>query len=235
MGELGGAALQFLRIVDHQRRLPDQFLPGVAEQALAGRVDREDDALGVGGDDAEGQTVEDRLAQGVHLRRLQQLRGVEALGDVDHRGQHEVAVSRLQGIEPDLDRHFRAVLPQAVEIAAGAHGARVRMGEEAVAVVRVTPTKALWNQDLDRLAQQLLAGVAEQLLDLRVDQHDPAVAVDHQHGVGCGFHHQAQALLRALALGDVDDGSQHEHALGQVQRVEADFDRHFRTVFLETV
>src|SRR5680860_23952 len=63
--------------------------------------------------------------------------------------------------------------------------------------------EALGNQELDRLAEELLARVAEQGLRLEVGELDQAVAVNDDHRVGGGFD-QPLSVLDAegrLAIG----------------------------------
>ncbi len=52
--------------------------------------------------------------------------------------------------------------------------------------------EALGHQVLDRPAEQVVAAGAEEALRLGVEQHDAAVAVDHDHGVGRGFEQAAE-------------------------------------------
>ena len=54
------------------------------------------------------------------------------------------------------------------------------------------------DQGLDRLPDQLLAPVSEELLGLRVDERDTAVGADHDHGVGCGLEEVAKLRLGLL-------------------------------------
>ena len=64
------------------------------------------------------------------------------------------------------------------------------------------PEKRSGHQDLDRLADELGALVAEQPLDLGVDQDDDAVAVDDDHAVGRGLEQAAEQLgLAVLVVG----------------------------------
>src|SRR5680860_1657508 len=68
--------------------------------------------------------------------------------------------------------------------------------------------EALGNQELDRLAEELLARVAEQGLRLEVGELDQAVAVNDDHRVGGGFD-QPLSVLDAegrLAIGPALSG-----------------------------
>ena len=126
-----------------------------------------------------------------------------ALGDVDNGTQDPYAALGLDGIETDLHRELGAVLVQAVKVAADAHGTCVRIGEEAGAIGGVLAPKALRDQDLHGLSLQLFAAVAEDLLRLSVEQHDPALRVDHDHRVRSPFHGEAELLLGSLAIGNL--------------------------------
>src|SRR5438132_14172421 len=48
--------------------------------------------------------------------------------------------------------------------------------------------KAIGDEELDRLTEQLAPPIAEERLRLPVDEHDPPLAVDDHHGVGGGLH-----------------------------------------------
>lgn len=85
-----------------------------------------------------------------------------ALGCVAARGGDDDAVGRRDGAEADLGGELRAVLAQGEELEAGAHGARARRGEVGGAVPRVAVAVARGDEDFDRLALQVLAGVAEE-------------------------------------------------------------------------
>jgi hypothetical protein len=51
----------------------------------------------------------------------------------------------------------------------------------------MTAPEALRNEDFDRLTQQLLPSIAKELLSLGVDERNPAVLVDNDHGIGRRF------------------------------------------------
>ena len=65
----------------------------------------------------------------------------------------------------------------------------------ALSMPRVIAAKRFWHQDLDRLARQFLARVAEEALCLRVDQQHPAFAVHQHDSAGRGFHDSAELFL----------------------------------------
>jgi carbon monoxide dehydrogenase subunit G len=50
-------------------------------------------------------------------------------------------------------------------------------------MVRVLRAEALGDEELDRRAEEILPGVAEELLYLPIDKHDAALPVDDDHGV----------------------------------------------------
>jgi hypothetical protein len=55
--------------------------------------------------------------------------------------------------------------------------------------------EALWQQEVQRLAQRLVRRVPEEGLGLEVDHADPAGVVNDHDGVGHGIHKLAQVLL----------------------------------------
>ncbi len=65
------------------------------------------------------------------------------------------------------------------------------------------------DQDLHRLADQLVPVVAEQPLGLPVDQHDVPVAVHADHRVRARIHQPAEPGPRALPLGHVPRHARH--------------------------
>ena len=68
----------------------------------------------------------------------------------------------------------------------------------AVDVRGVTRAHALGDQQLDRLAEQLVARVAEHAFGLAVDEHDLAVLVAHDHAVGRGLDKLAKWKVGVL-------------------------------------
>jgi hypothetical protein len=62
-------------------------------------------------------------------------------------------------------------------------------------MMRMLSAKARRNQRLDRVAEQLVATVAEELLGLRVDQRDAALSIDDHHRVGRRFDQTAVVLV----------------------------------------
>ena len=60
--------------------------------------------------------------------------------------------------------------------------------------------EAFGNDAGDALAQQLVARIAELLLGMDVDEHDPAGPVDHHHGIGRRLE---QAAVLVLEMGRV--------------------------------
>ena len=61
----------------------------------------------------------------------------------------------------------------------------------------------LGHEEFDRLLDQLLSRIAKDAFRLGVDQSDPAVLVDDQHGIGGRFQDAPGSLLEPLALRDV--------------------------------
>lgn len=78
-------------------------------------------------------------------------------------------------------------------------------------------------------------GVPEQVLRLRVDQHDVAVAVDDHHGVGCCLQEATKLRFDLLALGNVANGGRDKHALRCLDGPEADFGGNLGSVLAHTV
>src|SRR5207302_5310846 len=67
--------------------------------------------------------------------------------------------------------------------------------EVAGAVPPVGVAYALGEQELDGLVQQLVAAVPEELLRLRVDEHDPPLTIDPHDGIGSGIEQVAEPAV----------------------------------------
>ena len=149
---------------------------------------------------ARGEAAQRALAERGHHRLLlglpaQPLLGLEPLGDVAADRQQQRAVLALHDAPAHLADELAAVLAPAV----GALGEAQRVIELEVElqVAFVALAQAFRPQDLDRLADQLLAVVAELLLGQPVAEHDPAVARRPDGGVGQTLEHREQRDVAA--------------------------------------
>src|SRR5215470_13254944 len=115
------------------------------------------------------QARDEPVERGLQARCLEQrLLGKLALGNVDDGTQHQRFALDLERSETDLDRHFAAVLAQAIKVSPGAHRSLLRGSHESAAVSGMVLAKALRDQQLDRLSHHFLAGVSEQRLGLSI-------------------------------------------------------------------
>ncbi len=87
-----------------------------------------------------------------------------------------------------------------MQLTATAHRAGLRITEEFVPVLRVAVTEPFGNQDLYPLPEQFLAWIAEQLLDLGVDQDDHSAFVHHEHPGGRGLDGHPELFDRTLSF-----------------------------------
>ena len=118
-----------------------------------------------------------------------------------------------------LDRELRAVLAAGVQVAGEAHRAGARLADVAVAERHVHPGEPVGHQDLHRLPDQLGPLVAEEPLDLGVDQHDDAVAVDDDHAVGSGLEQATEELGLAVLVVRLAHADGHQRtAVGERRR-----------------
>ena len=167
------------------------------------------------------ELVERRLELPVEPRAL--LLGLLALGDVPDRGDGEDAVRGLERREADLGGELGPVLPEPEQLEAPrAHGAGVRLAEVGAAVGGVRGAEPLRDEGLDALPEQLLAGVAEELLGLGVHEDDLPAPVGDHHRVGRRLEEAAELGLHLLARGDVADRGDGEHPVLGLERREAD-------------
>src|SRR5439155_12200546 len=118
-----------------------------------------------------------------------------------------------QGAETDFHREFASILAQSVQLQTRPHGTRARSAEKAGAVAGMLAAKTLRDQNLDFLAEELLAGITEQLLGLRVHEHDAAITIDNDDGVGRGFQQTLEFLFRPLAVANIPNRAHRQRAL----------------------
>jgi hypothetical protein len=93
------------------------------------------------------------------------------------------------------------------QISSYPHRSSRRIGEETASIRWVCVAETLGNQQLYRLAQEFIARVSEQFFSLCVDEDDPTVTINHDHGVGGRLYGQPELLFGPLPLGNVDDGA----------------------------
>ena len=75
--------------------------------------------------------------------------------------------------------------------------------------------EAFGDELLDSLADELVAFVAEDLLDLGVDEIDPPLRPDAQDRVGRELEQLLEPILGLVALGDIANRGQRDAALAR--------------------
>ena len=110
-----------------------------------------------------------------------------------------IAFFGLDRIQADFDGNLGSVLPQAEQLAADAHRAGLGILEEHRAKAGMPLPEALGHQHLDRAPQEFLARIAEEPLDLAIDQDDRAVLVDHQEAARRRLDRRPQSQLDRAA------------------------------------
>ena len=155
----------------------------------------------------------------------QTLLGGLALADIDDHRLYQAIFTTAQRRQTNLQRNQPAIAVLAEQLAVTAHAPRRGVAEKTIAQRRMHGPGRLGQEYLHRFAEQLVAVVAEHLLDLAIDHTQPALAVDQHDRVGRGFHHQPEALLGSLALADIDDHRLHQHFTAGADRRQPDFER----------
>ncbi len=89
------------------------------------------------------------------------------------------------------------------------------------------------NQDIHLAADQLFARVPEKLLRLVIDQNYFALDVGHDHGVRSRFYNQPEYFFGPLALGDIDDDTEHPDPIIGLYGVQADLHRKLAAVLAQ--
>ena len=224
---LHDAQLLFLLGIQRSRQLHEQHA-GKADDGVEGRAQLVGHA---------GQKTVFHQGRVLQLQVLvpQHLFDALALRHITNGAGDKQALLCLQRVQADLDRELAAVLAQAVQLQPSPHGAGAWFGKKIAPVVRVAGAEALGHQQLDGLAQQLVAAPAEQFHRLRVDEDDVPLPVDDDHGVRRGLQQVLELLVGALAVGDVADGTHHHGALFGVDGAQADLDRKLSTILAQAM
>ena len=200
--------------------------PRASSGLLGQRVGGE---LGVVDDDPEQvvEVVRDtarKLADALEATRLVELLGqrsltlgLGAIADVAHGRCGDDAGLGLDARDVDLRRELGGVLAHAnqLDTRRGRYAGEVR----AVAVARVgrRPAEPIRDDQLDRLADELGAVVAEQLLGALVGEHDPAVGATADDRVGRELQELREHALGANRLVQRRIGDR-GGALGTIER-----------------
>ena len=111
---------------------------------------------------------------------------------------HQDALAGVDGRQGDLRRERAAVTAAPGQLDPRAHWPWLWISQIPGPVRRVHRLDRIRDQDLHRLADQLLAPVPEQPLGLRVHQHDPAAGVHAHHRIRCRLHQPEQRVIREL-------------------------------------
>ena len=98
---------------------------------------------------------------------------------------------------------------------------------------RVLAAKPLGHEPFDGSPEELRPGIAEQLLRLRVHEHDVAVSVHDHDRIRSGLEKPTELVLRAFAFGHVPHGGRDELALDSIDRRETDFGRKLRLILAQ--
>src|SRR5258708_14814397 len=109
----------------------------------------------------------------------------------------------LQWTETDLYRKFVPILMQAVQFQARPHRSHPRFNEKTRAVSRMPPPEPFRHQHLNLMIEQVLTLVAEQFLDLRIDQNNLPLSIYHHHGIGGSFQQSLKSQHRAFSGSDL--------------------------------
>src|SRR2546427_2855630 len=138
------------------------------------------------------------------------LLGFLAFGDVPYRCRDQDSLWAFQRAQADLDGKLGGVFPQPAQLQALTHQPRAGMRGVPLSMLRMLPSKSLWQQVVNNLPDQLLAAIAEQALRLRVYENDAPLYIRDDHGIRRGFENpteldfaSAQSLLGLFARRDI--------------------------------
>ena len=173
--------------------LTEQFLAAIAEALLGLQIEDDDFAVLIDHHHGVRGCFEQAAVSPVHL--CQQCLGIFPHGDVADGGGDQNAFGTGQWAQHDFDGEDAGILAPAVKLYPGADllGQGVFRRSQAIGV---QPFGKSFRNDIgDTLAKQLVAGVAEALFRLQVQNNDFAALVDDDHGVRRRFEQFAVAAI----------------------------------------
>ena len=118
--------------------------------------------------------------------------GCAALGDVAHDGDHQRSPTAVNRAQADLHRKLGARALPPPELEARSHGPRTRVPHVRRAVRSVRRLSGNGKEPVDRLADQLVARVLEELFGHGVHEHDRSGLVDDENPVRSGVDRAAE-------------------------------------------
>ena len=204
-------------------------------QQLRARVSEQLFGLGVDQNDFPGAVDDDHGVGGGFQQRPKLLFRFLAFADVPDGAHGQRAFLGLQGAETDFNGKLCSILAQSVKLEARAHGAGPRLGEKTRAVPRMSAAKTLRDEDLDLLAQEFFARVAEELFRLRIHQNDAPRAIDNDNCVRRGFQQTAEFLLGLFSFRDIPNGAHCQRSILGFQGAETDLHRELDAILAPAV
>ena len=162
---------------------PDRLFGCVAFYPLGAGVPGHDAAFGVEQvNRVFGYALNNRTQTQIVCAQL--LPRLVLLGYVANNAQHRRPILGCNGLEHDVDRKLGTVFAQRPQIHGSAHLTGARMRRVVFPVLRMTATKPLRNQDLNRLPDQLVIPVTEKLCNARIGLANDPLPVGDQNPIG---------------------------------------------------
>src|SRR5262245_13710443 len=136
-----------------------------------------------------------------------------SFGNINNGRQHKQSFRSLNWVETDFYRDLSAVFAQSKELPLSAHSPSPCVVEITMPIADVIRPESLGNKHLDGMVNQLLTGVTEDSLRLRVNQGNATFCVHHYHGTGRSLNNQTELFFGLLALGNVKRSATHANGL----------------------
>src|ERR1043165_6791699 len=114
------------------------------------------------------------------------------------------SVLGLDRAETDLNRKFRAVLTQAMQVKSQSHGTHAWFRKEACPTRRMSFAKAFRHDELGFLSEDLTTCITEHAFGLGVDHFNDSLRIYNDHCIWCGIQQAAKFLLCRVALFELD-------------------------------
>jgi hypothetical protein len=135
---------------------------------------------------------------------LNRLNSPHAIRDIRESGEDETTLVGPNGVQFHFNAKLGAILPQAVKVLADKRSIGDRLQDGPYGVSGVSFMKALGDQEVDGLSDELFAPVTKNLFRFGVYKEDLALNIHHDHGDRGSLHNESKAVIREYAIRNIE-------------------------------